>query len=80
MKKVFAVLHLNASHNANGNPRRCYVCIGRDGQAFDAIDEGYEGRNALVSKYPALRDSSIYPIELDTTPAQYRDILRQFAG
>ncbi len=79
MKVVYAVLHLNAGHNVNGNPRRIYVCIGRDGQAFDAIDEGYAGISALESKYPSLRKKPIYPVVLDTTPAQYRALLRQFS-
>ncbi len=79
MKKVYAVLHLRAGYNANGNPRRCYVCIGRDGQAFDAIDEGYEGLAALESKYPVLRKMPIFPVVLDVTPGQYREILRQFS-
>ena len=74
--KVCAVLHLNAGHNVNGNPRRCYVCIGRDGCIIDTVDEGYDGLAALWRNHPELRDNPVYPISLDVTPAQYRALLR----
>ena len=75
-RKVYSVLHLNAGHNVNGNPRRCYVCIGRDGSIIDTVDEGYDGFSALYRNHPELQDLPVYPIELETTLAQYRALLR----
>ena len=77
-KKVCAVLHLNAGHDVNGNPRRCFVCIGRDGQVFDAVDEGYNGIAALWCNHPELQKNPVFPIVLDTTPGEYRALLREY--
>jgi len=77
-RKVYTVLHLNAGHDTCGNPRRCYVCIGRDGQINNVVDEGFDGLAALWSEYPELKDNPIYPVVLDTTPAEYRRLCRLY--
>ncbi len=69
------VLHLNAGHNVNGNPRRLYVVIGRDGSVERVINEGYAGIGALWSAYPRLKDKPVYPVELEITPREYRRLL-----
>ncbi len=75
---IMVVLHLNAGHTVNGNPRRVYVVIGRDGCIKRAIDEGYNGISALWTAYPRLKDKPVYPVQLDTTPAEYRRLLREY--
>ena len=62
VRKVCAVVHLNAGHNGNGNPRRCFVCIGRDGQVFDVVDEGYNGIAALWRNHPELQNNPVFPM------------------
>ncbi len=74
--KVYAVLHLNAGNDGCGNPRRCFVCIGRDGSVIDTVDEEYNGYSALYANHPELQKNPVFPIELDTSVAQYRALLR----
>lgn len=47
-RNVAAILHLNAGHGVNGNPRRGYLVIGkREGWPIAYVDEGYRGQRAL---------------------------------
>jgi hypothetical protein len=72
----YMYIHLNAGHTTNGNPRRVFVVIDvSDGTIVDAIDEGYKGTDAVTSHYPGI----VAGPEFDTTPAQYRALLKQFA-
>lgn len=66
-------IRLNAGHDTNGNPRRVYVVL-RDGQLFDAIDEGYHGSSALADKYPQFADKPVYTFA--TTPKEYRQLVK----
>ena len=65
------VIRLNAGNDRNGNPRRVFVVFDSDGDIVDAIDEGYEGDDALRKLgYPTSYST------FKTTPAEYRDLLR----
>jgi hypothetical protein len=66
-------IHLNAGHTGNGNPRRLFLVIDPDsGEAVDAVDEGYEGSSAVIRRYPEIKGGP----EIETTPAEYRRILK----
>ncbi len=71
------ILHLNAGHNVNGNPRRCYVVIDKTGCIKRVIDEGYAGDSALWAAYPKLKGKT-YPVDFDVTPAEYRRLLKNY--
>lgn len=82
MRKLLAVC-LNATNDGNGNPRRVWAIIDRDGVTIDAIDEGYAGFDAVTS--PALGYARpggwYYPNAVKgptyaTTPAEYRHLLK----
>lgn len=48
-REVGAILHLDAGHDRNGNPRRGYLVIGkRGGWPIAYVDEGYRGERALA--------------------------------
>jgi len=66
------ILHLNAGRSGSGNPRRCFVVMAKLGEIIDVIDEGYEGSAAVRKKYPHTPVTD----EIDTTPANYRRLLR----
>lgn len=67
---------LNATNDRNGNPRRCYVVFDTAKQvAIDCIDDNYEGKHALTSRYP----KAVYLGEFATVPSEYRDSLRQWS-
>jgi len=69
-------IKLCAGHTTNGNPRRVYVLLSDDGSIIRAVDEGYEGIGALRGIPGCERQSE--PVEFDTTPAEYRRLLRHF--
>jgi len=75
----YAIVHLNAGHTPNGNPKRCYVVydMHEDGTIVGVYDEGYEGRSCIPDKY---RKSIVFPsVELGTiktTTAEYRAMLK----
>ena len=71
-------IKLNAGNDRNGNPRRVYVLLSDTGSIVRAVDEGYEGIHALnrVPGAEGLRD----PVEFATTPAEYRQLLREFGN
>jgi hypothetical protein len=61
------VLHLDAGHDTNGNPRRAYAGLDDRGAVLWAVDEGYLGREAV----PAYARKA--PIaELNVRPAERR--------
>lgn len=61
--------HLRADNDTNGNPRRCYVVYGGNGDILDVIDEGYEGRPGWLRDVPQLAS-------VDVSPTEYRQFLK----
>ena len=70
-------IKLCAKNDNNGNPRRVFVFIDSDGSVINAIDEGYAGRGAVDDDLDSTVGSNI--AEFDTTPGEYRRLLRQFS-
>ena len=68
-----AVLHLDAGHDRNGNPRRVFVGIDAAGTAVIVTDEGYAGTPDWVS---SARPLGIRPVRIPTTASYRRDVLR----
>lgn len=65
-------LHLDAGHDTNGNPRRCYVVFDDTGRIVETIDEGYQGNSLVKKRYPG----SVNLGTIATTPAQRRELLK----
>jgi hypothetical protein len=74
------VLHLDAGHDRNGNPRRLFLVLHRTGEIVAAVDEGYIGPRALEEYIPkvgkTLREMNYCTIK--TTAGEYRALLRRF--
>jgi len=70
------IIRLNAGNDKNGNPRRVFIVLdaGR-GEIIKAIDEGYSG-------FGAVKEAGINEwwsgLTFDTTPSEYRSLLRLF--
>lgn len=69
-------LHLRASNDTNGNPRRLFLILDNDGDAVDAVDEGYSGYGAIARNYPEIKIGAT----IEVTPAEYRSWLKTFDG
>lgn len=65
-------LHLCATNDTNGNPRRVYVVFDETGAILETIDEGYQGISAVARKYP----KSVILGSFQTTPSQRRELLK----
>lgn len=50
--KAVSAIHIQAPNDTNGNPRRGWVIRAADGRMIEWIEEGYEGFQALVSRWP----------------------------
>lgn len=76
---VAAILHLTCKHDANGNPRRGYLVIGKaEGWPVAYVDEGYRGADALrdvIADYtPRLHGDTLpYAVGIPSTPATLRE-------
>jgi hypothetical protein len=73
------VLRLSAGHDNSGNPRRLYVVMHPIRGILVAIDEGYSGEGAIEEAYgPAIYAALSKHLvgTIDTTPAQYRQLLK----
>lgn len=71
-------IHLNAGNDRNGNPRRLFLLVTvNKGEAtvIDAINENYYGESA-VSK-AGYKNVPIIG-RFDTTPSEYRDLLKRY--
>lgn len=70
-------IRLCAPNDCNGNPRRVYVLLGSDGSIVRAVDEGYAGIHAIdgVVGKSGLKYT---PVDIDTSYAEYRRLLRQY--
>jgi len=70
---MFYILHLCASNDPNGNPRRLYLVRSNDGSTAYAYDEGYMGAGAVPKRFRRLAFSAF---RLNVTVSEYRRILR----
>ncbi len=68
------IIRLNAGNNRNGNPRRVFVEISK-GAITGTWDEGYDGSGAI----PARKRNKWSGLTIDTTPAEYRDLISMMA-
>jgi hypothetical protein len=69
MTKV--AIHLVAHNDLNGNPRRVFVVLNGDG-LLEAIDEGYDGMNALYNRHPEMRRKIV--VSFHITTAEYNQL------
>jgi hypothetical protein len=69
-------IKLCAKNDCNGNPRRVYVLFDSEGNVVRARDEGFIGRSAVAG----LIDKSAPIPEFDTTPTEYRRLLRLYGN
>jgi len=66
------IIKLNAGHDANGNPLKCYVLT--EGSCRRMVyDEGYAGYNTVPIEYQEMA-KNCYTV--DTKPAVYREHLK----
>ena len=68
------VVHLDAGHDVNGNPRRLYVLVSGEGGIAATVDEGYSGigaLDALLGKEKGRAAASSAPT-IKIPAAQYR--------
>lgn len=71
------IIRLDAGHDANGNPRRCYVVFTATMDIRAVYDEGYSGTYAVPKR---LRRAASYARTFQTTPSEYRDLLRVYGS
>ncbi len=76
MKNV-SIVHLNAGHDVNGNPRRLYVLLTPKG-VVGAADEGYMGESVLDAFGKGLSRQIV--LGLAITPGEYRSLKKRFAA
>lgn len=70
------IIRLNAGNDANGNPRRVFVLL-ENNTITKVWDEGYQGSQAVPQEYQHILRENGYDT-FDTTPKQYRDLLKRF--
>jgi hypothetical protein len=66
--RVVAIVHLRANRDSNGNPRRVFVGIDKQGHVIATTDEGFAGDPAWVRD---ARDGGVYAVGFDTEVAEY---------
>ncbi len=69
-------LHLDAGHDNNGNPRRCFVVFDNKGIIRAVIDEGYGGDRVVRTWAKSTRNTVHFAGKIVTTPAEYRLLLK----
>lgn len=69
-------LRLRAKNDTNGNPRRVFIAV-QEGRIIAAEDEGHEG-SAALARLPGYSGMKCSPADIETTPAEYRCVLRQY--
>ncbi len=70
-------LQLDAGHDKNGKPRRCFVVFDNTGNIRAVIDEGYNGEQGVRRWAKKTRNSVHMAGSITTTPGEYRELLRQ---
>ncbi len=72
---MFCIQHLRAGHTANGNPRRIWALIyvtANSAKYWKCYDEGYGGMPKELKERHGIGQLP----DLEITPKQYRDLLR----
>lgn len=90
MRPPITVLHVCANNDVNGNPRRCFVIFDQMGRHVETLDEGYYGEGQLQARYPWTSWHALsrygfpeparyttYPTRVDSTPSEYKRMLRR---
>lgn len=72
-------IHMNANCDVNGNPRRLFLAVTTDSEYPDmvkteAIDEGYEGEQALLRVHPGAR----YVTAIEISVSEYHRMLQRY--
>ncbi|HEY5606258.1 MAG TPA: hypothetical protein VIL45_07045 [Thermoplasmata archaeon] len=72
-----SIIRLDAGHDRNGNPRRCYLLLSGEGEILAVANEGYRGSGAIPDSWnlPSGHRRTI-GVTLATTPAEYRELVK----
>ena len=70
---MYAMLHLVAPNDSDGNPRRLFVMSNDEGKFIAAWDEGYKGSDAVPGIW---RKDAYLSQRLDVPVAQYNKLRR----
>lgn len=73
-KKAILILHLDAGHDTNGNPRRVFVVFDKNGDIINAFDEGYYGDANVRRAYPGVP----FGPRFSTSYADYKQLMKTF--
>jgi hypothetical protein len=75
-KKRYSALHLCATNDTNGNPRRLYLILNDEGNPVKALDEGYRGRE-VARLWAQERNVTLWNgPDIDVTPNEYKSWIR----
>ena len=72
-------IHLDAGHDANGNPRRAFMVYNEEGELVGSADQGYLGDSDAVRGALPLDEQGFKVVILarvTTTAAFYRKVIR----
>lgn len=72
---ALCTIKLNAGHDRNGNPRRCFVVIRNCSGIVKVYDEGYRGINAITNHH---HRQAFGGIEFNVSAGDYRNMLRMY--
>lgn len=75
--RIVAALHLRATNDTSGNPRRVFVGLDSSGHVVIVTDEGYDGRPGWVRD---LNARGTWELPVNVTPREYRERIRQGAS
>lgn len=78
------ILHLKATNDYNGNPRRCFAVLTTAGRLVEVHDEGYNGDQDVKRRWPWLdhnaRDGlklfGASMVSVEITPREYREWIK----
>lgn len=69
-------LHLIATNDNSGNPRRLFVVLDENAHAKTVIDQGYNGYREIRKRFPDAKEGP----DINITTAEYNYWLRQASG
>lgn len=71
-------IRIDSGHDVNSNPKRAYIVFEAGGScAIDAVDEKFNGRDALEEKYPEFAQTRVIET-FKVSRAEYNKRLREF--
>ena len=71
------ILHLTATNDKNGNPRRLWARMDAGGRIITVWPEGYSGENAIPKGH---RDIDRMGCTIEITPKEYRRLLKEYCS